>query len=66
MEVKYKGFSIITSAECDGHSNLWNGRYRIINDNGVVAYESFAEPCSDQIPAQEAAIKSAHEWVDSH
>ncbi|MGH8685349.1 MAG: hypothetical protein ACREUM_08380 [Nitrosospira sp.] len=64
MEIKYKGFSIITGAECDDNSGVWNGRYRILDDKGMVAYESFVEPLSDQEEANEAAKKKAHEWVD--
>lgn len=65
MEIKYKGFSIITCAECDDNSGVWNGRYRILDDKGMVAYESFVEPLSDQEEANEAAKKKAHEWVDA-
>ena len=65
MEIKYKGFSIITYAECDDNSGVWNGRYRILDDKGMVAYESFVEPLSDQEEANEAAKKKAHEWVDA-
>ena len=35
MEVEYKGFSIITGAECDDVSNLWNGRYRIQDEKAL-------------------------------
>ena len=65
MEVKYKGFSIITGVECDDTSCLWNGRYRIMDDKGIVAYESFVDPRSDQQEARDAAEKSAHQWVDA-
>jgi hypothetical protein len=64
METKYKEFSIITGAECDDTSGTWNGRYRILDDQGMVVYESFVEPRSDQAEAHEAAKKKAHEWVD--
>jgi hypothetical protein len=65
MEIKYKGFSIITAAECDDNSGVWNGRYRILDDNGVVAYESFVDPLTNKEEANEAAKKKAHEWVDT-
>ncbi len=65
MEIKYKGFSIISAAQCDDTSGLWNGRYRILDARGIVAYESFTEPRSDQKEAYDAAQKSAYEWVDA-
>lgn len=65
MEVKYKEFSIINSVECDDYSGLWNGRYRILDSQGVVAYESFTKPCSNQEEAYEIAKKSAYEWIDA-
>lgn len=65
MEIKYKGFSIITGAECDDVSNLWNGRYRIQDEKGIVVYESFTEPSSNQTEANNSAKKSACEWVDA-
>jgi hypothetical protein len=65
METKYKGYSIITGAECDDNSGVFNGRYRILDDKGIVAYESFVEPRSDEEEAHEAAKKKAHEWVDT-
>lgn len=64
MEIKYKGFSIITGADCDDISNVWNGRYRILDDKGMVVYESFTESSINQIEAINAAKQSAYEWVD--
>ncbi len=66
METRYKGFSIITGAECDDTSGFWNGRFRILDHKGIVAYESFAEPLSDQKHARDAAEKYAYEWIDAH
>lgn len=64
MEINYDGFSIITAAEYDDNSGLWNGRYRILDNEGIVAYESFVEPRADQEKANEAAQNSAREWID--
>ncbi len=65
MEIKYKEFSIIAAAEYENKSGLWNGRYRILDDKGVVAYESFVEPQSDQEEADDAAKKAAYTWIDA-
>lgn len=65
METKYKAFSITTSSEHDDNSGLWNGRYRILDDEGVVAYESFVEPQADEEEANENANRAAHEWIDA-
>jgi len=65
MEIKYKGFSIISNAECDDNSGRWNGRFRILDEKGVVAYESFTEPRSNQNEAYDDAKQSAYEWVDA-
>ncbi len=65
MESKYKKFSILISTEHDDNSNLWNGRYRILDDERVVAYESFVEPQSDKEKANEYAKKTAQEWIDA-
>lgn len=65
MEAEYKGFSIITGADLDGNTNLWNGRYRILDEKGIVIYESFVDPQSDQAAAEDAAKRKAHQWVDA-
>jgi hypothetical protein len=65
MDIQYKGFRIVTGAECDDQSGMWNGRYRILDDKGIVAYESFVKPCSDQKEAVEAAKKSGYQWIDA-
>lgn len=64
MKTKYKEFSITTSSEHDDNLGLWNGRYRILDNEGVVAYESFVEPKSNEEEANEDAKRAAHEWVD--
>lgn len=65
MEVEYKGFSIITGADCDDTTSLWNGRYRILDEKGIVVYESFVDPHPGQEAAEEAAKRKAREWVDA-
>lgn len=64
MNIDYKGYSIITASELDDTTNLWNGRYRILDDNGIVVYESFVEPLQDQEKAHEAANVEARAWID--
>ena len=44
MNIEYKGYRITAWAERDDTTGLWNGRYRILDQKGTVAYESFAEP----------------------
>lgn len=51
-------------SEQDSTTGLWNGRYRILDQKGTVAYESFVEPLDDENKAQEAASAKAREWVD--
>jgi hypothetical protein len=58
MNDEYKGYRITAWPERDDTTGLWNGRFRILGSNGVVAYESFAEP------ADEAASTKARAWVD--
>ena len=65
MEAEYKGFSIITGADCDDITKLWNGRYRILDEKGIVIYESFVDPQSGQEAAEEAAKQKARQWVDA-
>jgi hypothetical protein len=64
MNAGYKGYSIVTAGERDDSTGLWNGRYRILDDKGVVVYESFVEPLHDQDKADEAAAMEARAWID--
>ena len=64
MNANYKGYSIVAAAEHDDTSGLWNGRYRILDDQGIVVYESFVEPSSDQRQANDAANVAARDWID--
>lgn len=66
MQIKYKGFSIITGAECDTTSDIWNGRFRILDNKDIVVYESFTKPNLNQTEASNAAKKAAYEWIDGH
>lgn len=64
MNTDYKGYTIITASERDDASGLWNGRYRIMDDEGIVVYESFVEPLHDEEKAYEAANVAARAWID--
>ena len=61
----YKGYKISTSVEHDDATDLWNGRYRILDSNGIVAYESFSTALDDENKAEEAANFEARAWIDS-
>ena len=65
MSTEYKGYTIVASTEYDDSSALWNGRYRILDNDGIVAYESFTASLNDESKAQEAADKEACAWIDS-
>ncbi|MBA4141808.1 MAG: hypothetical protein H0X43_02140 [Nitrosospira sp.] len=64
MKADYKGYRISTWPEQDNVTGLWNGRYRILDDKEIVAYESFAEPVHDENEAHEAANVEARAWID--
>ncbi|SDA21751.1 hypothetical protein SAMN05216315_1175 [Nitrosospira sp. Nsp18] len=64
MNADYKGYSIVAGADHDDTTGLWNGRYRILDDKGIVVYESFVEPLPDQDQAGEAANVEARAWID--
>jgi hypothetical protein len=61
----YKGYRIATSVEHDDATDLWNGRYRILDSNGMVVYESFSTALNEENKAQEAANLEARAWIDS-
>lgn len=61
----YKGYKIAISVEHDDATNLWNGRYRILDSNGIVAYESFSTGLNEENKAHEAADVEARAWIDS-
>lgn len=64
MNADYKGYGIVAGADHDDTTGLWNGRYRILDDKGIVVYESFVEPLPDQDQAGEAAGAEARAWID--
>jgi hypothetical protein len=64
MNSSYKGYSIVAGAEFDDSSSLWNGRYRILDDKGIVVYESFSAPLQDQEKAAISANEAARGWID--
>ena len=63
--VDYKGYRIVASAEHDDTTGLWNGRYRILDSDSIVVYESFATSLKEESKALEAAHVEAREWIDS-
>jgi hypothetical protein len=63
--IEYKGYNIVASGEHDDTTGLWNGRYRILDNNGIVVYESFATPVEEESKALEAADTEARAWIDS-
>jgi hypothetical protein len=64
MNCDYRGYSIVSAAERDDSSGLWNGRYRILDDKGIVVYESFVEPLHDEEKAAITANAQARAWID--
>ena len=60
----YKGYSILINTEKDDNLGLWTGRYRILDKDGKVVYESFGPPLDEESKAQEAANIEARAWVD--
>ncbi|HEY6044298.1 MAG TPA: hypothetical protein VIU43_05315 [Nitrosospira sp.] len=63
--VDYKGYKIVASAEPDDTTGLWNGRYRILDREGIVVYESFSTSLDEESKAMEAANTEAKAWIDS-
>jgi hypothetical protein len=63
--IEYEGYNIVASAEQDDTTGLWNGRYRILDNEGIVVYESFATPVDEESKALEAADTEARAWIDS-
>lgn len=61
----YKEYRIVASAEHDDTTGLWNGRYRILDNEGIVVYESFATPLDEESKALETAHVEARAWIDS-
>lgn len=66
MSQEYKGYIIIVNVDTDGASKLWNGRFRIMDGDGIVVYETLTDPTSSQEQAKTEATKRARQWVDEH
>ena len=66
MNIDYKGYSIAASSERDDDTGLWNGRSRILDDKGIVVYESFVEPLHDHDKAEITANAEARAWLDKN
>ena len=64
MDIGYKGYTIVTGSERDDTSGRWNGRYRIIDDKGIVVYKNKNKPEKDQTQADESANVEARAWID--
>ncbi len=62
--IDYKGYKIVASAEQDDTTGLWNGRYRILDNGGIVVYESFVTALNEEGKAQKAANAEARAWID--
>lgn len=60
----YKGYSIFINAEHDETMDVWNGRYRILDKDGKVVFESFSPALEAENKAQEAANVEARAWID--
>lgn len=64
MSIEYKGYNIQVNAEQDDVTKQWNGRYRILGQDGIVTYESFADPVNDEDNASALAEEAARFWID--
>jgi hypothetical protein len=64
MAIQYKGYSILISGELDSVSGDWNGRYRILDEEGVVVYESFSDSAGSEEEALADAEEAAYAWID--
>jgi hypothetical protein len=60
----YKGYSIFINTEEDDTLGLWNGRYRVLDKDGKVVFESFVPPLDEESKAHEAANVEARAWID--
>jgi hypothetical protein len=62
--VNYKRYISARSVERDDATDFWNGRYMILDSNGMVAYESFSTALNEENKAQDAANIEARAWID--
>lgn len=63
-QTTYKGYCIFINAEHDDTMDVWNGRYRILDKDEKVVFESFVPPLDVESKAQEAANVEARAWID--
>jgi len=64
MAIQYKDYSILVSGELDSVSGDWNGRYRIMDEEGIVVYESFSDAAGSEEEALADAEEAAYAWID--
>ncbi|SFE12804.1 hypothetical protein [Nitrosomonas sp. Nm166] len=64
MSTEYKGYNFIVNSEQDEVTKQWNGRYRILDQDGIVVYESFVDPVDNEDKASSLADKAARVWID--
>ena len=64
MAIQYKSYTMLVSGELDNVSGDWNGRYRIMDKDGIVAYESFSDAAGSEEEALADAEEAAYAWVD--
>ncbi len=65
MDIDYKGYVIVIGSERDDATGLWDGRYRILDDKGIVVYETLVKPLHEEDKAREAANLEARAWIDT-
>ncbi|MCE7915314.1 MAG: hypothetical protein DYH15_11715 [Nitrosomonas sp. PRO4] len=65
MAIQYEGYTILVSGELDNVSGDWNGRYRIVDREGIVVYESFSDAAGSEEEALADAEAAAYNWIDS-
>ena len=63
-ESSYKGYRIFVSAGKDEVDGFWNGRYRILDLERRIIFESFVPPLDDESDALETAHVEAQAWID--
>lgn len=64
MSIEYKGYNVQVNAEQDDVTKQWNGRYRILGQDGIVTYESFVDPVDNEDNASALAEEAARIWID--
>lgn len=64
-ELKYKNNKLMISANYDSISQLWNGRFKVINPKGAIVIEDDVDQLSLETEAIAIAEKKAKAWIDS-